>query len=198
MDEEMASHRKNDIWELVESKQGINSLSAKWVYYIKTKANREVDRFKAWLVVKEYEQTHGIDYMETFSPVVRYDTIRLLLWLAAANDLEKSQFNCKTAFLNGKLEESIFMVQPEGYDDESGCICKLIRSLYGLKQAPRCRNKRLSQFSNIIGFNNSLSDPCVFIKQNNVGRLVVIAVYVDDGLIFAHQKKDIAELLDQL
>jgi len=117
--------------------------------------------------------------------------------MAAADNLEISQFDCKTAFLNGELEESIFMVQPEGYNDESGCICKLIRSLYGLKQAPGCWNRKLSLFLNSIGFNSSLFDPCVFSKQDN-GKLMIIAVYVDDGLILANRKEDIAELLCQL
>ncbi|KMQ86052.1 integrase core domain protein [Lasius niger] len=117
--------------------------------------------------------------------------------MAAADNLEMSQFDCKTAFLNGELEESIFMVQPEGYDDGSGRICKLIRSLYGLKQAPRCWNRKLSLFLNSIGFNSSLFDPCVFIKRDD-GRLIIIAIYVDDGLILANQKEDIAELLCQL
>jgi len=119
-----------------------------------------------------------VDYTETFSPVIRYDTVRLLLWLAVEDDLQISQFDCKTAFLNGELEETIFMVQSEGYNNESGRICKLNRSLYGLKQAPRCWN-RLNQFLNTIGFSSSPFDSYVFIKQNSEG-LVVIAIYVDD------------------
>lgn len=128
MDEEMYSHRKNYTWELVETNQNIKPLSSKWVYCIKTRADGEVDRYKARLIIKGYEQIYGVNYTETFSPVVRYDTIRLLLWMAAADNLEISQFDCKIAFLNEELEESIFMVQPEGYNDESGRICKLIRS----------------------------------------------------------------------
>lgn len=197
MDEEMDSHRKNCTWKLVEPNQDIKPLSAKWVYCVKNKANGEVDRYKARLVIKGYEQVYGVNYTETFSPVVRYDTVRLLLWMAAADNLEISQFDCKTAFLNGELEESIFMVQPEGYNDGTGRVCKLIRSLYGLKQAPRCWNQKLSLFLNSIGFINSLFDPCVFIKQDNE-KLIVIAIYVDDGLIFANRTKDIHELVYQL
>jgi len=79
-------------------------------YCIKTRANGKVDRFKARLVVKGYEQTYGVDYTDTFTLVIRYDTVRLLLWLAVADDLQISQFDYKTAFLNGKLEETIFMI----------------------------------------------------------------------------------------
>lgn len=197
MDDEIDSHRKNDTWELVEPKPGMNPLSTKWVYCIKAKVNGKIDRYKARLVVKGYEQTQGIDYTETFSPVVRYDTMRLLLWLAVEDNLEMSQFDCKTAFLNGKLEETIFLVQPEGYDDGSGRICKLNRSLYGLKQAPRCWNLRLSQFLSTIGFNSSPLDPCVFVKRETE-QFIIIAVYVDNGLILAHRKENITELLCEL
>lgn len=146
MDEEMDSHKKNCTWELVEPDRNIKPLSAKWVYCIKTRANGEVDRYKARLVIKGYEQVYGVNYTETFSPVVRYDTIRLLFWMAVVDNLKISQFDCKTAFLNGELEESIFMVQPEGYDDGLGRVCRLIRSFYGLKQASRCWNQKLRNF----------------------------------------------------
>lgn len=181
----------------MESNQDTNPLPAKWVYSIKTKTNGEIDRFKARLVIKGYEQKYGLDYTETFSPVVRYDTVRLLLWLAAAENLEIGQFDCKTAFLNGRLEEAIFMVQPDGYNDGSGRVCKLNRSLHGLKQAPRCWNRRLSQFLNTIGFKSNPFDPCVFIKSSTEN-LIIKAVYVVDGIIFAKRKNDITVVLNQL
>lgn len=104
MDDEMNSYWKNGTWELVEPNQNMNPLSVKLIYCVKTKANGEIDRFKARLVIKGYEQmvqTYGVDYTEILYLVLQFDMIRLLLWIAAADNLEMNQFDCKTVFLDG-------------------------------------------------------------------------------------------------
>lgn len=98
-------------------------------------------RYKAWLVARGLRQKEGIDYQETHSPVVRFDWIRAVLAIAACKRMKLKQFDVKTAFLYGKIDEQIYMQQPEGFDDGIERVCKLKRSLYGLKQSSRCCNR---------------------------------------------------------
>lgn len=138
MEEEMASLMENSTWTLVELPEGRKSISNRWVYRIKRKADGHIDRYKARLVIRGFYQRKGVDYNETFSPVARFDKIRAILSITANQGLHLAQFDVKTAFLNGVLHEDVFMDQPEGFDDGSGRLCKLLKSLYGLKQASRC------------------------------------------------------------
>lgn len=117
-------------------------MDCNWVYRIKqNKPDGSIARFKARLCAKGYSQRPGIDYGEIFAPVIRYESIRILSALAAIRDMEMQEFDVKSAFLNGELEEHIFMKQPEGFTDNPNLVCKLKKSLYGLKQSPRCWNQ---------------------------------------------------------
>jgi len=123
-----------------------------------------------------------VDYQETFSPVVRYDSLRVLLALVAQYDLEMTQFDVKTAFLYGELKEEIYMKIPDGLkinNDEEDHILKLEKSLYGLKQASRCWNKTFSKFLCNFELKKSQADPCVFSGRVN-DSMVILALYVDD------------------
>lgn len=119
MDNEIISLLKNETWKLVNLPRNKNPINNGWIYKTKYKRNGEVDRFKARLVVKCCAQVFGIDYQETFSPLVKYDSIRMILAIAAAKKLVLKQFDIKTAFLYGDLEEEIYMNQPIGYEDGS-------------------------------------------------------------------------------
>jgi hypothetical protein len=116
----------------------IYSNNSKWVYKIKRKVDDCLDRYKAWLVAKGFKQQYGIDYEETFSPVIKSPTIRIILSLAVSRGWSIRQLDVQNAFLHGLLEE-VFMHQPKGYEDKDRphYICKLDKALYGLKQAPR-------------------------------------------------------------
>lgn len=105
-------------------------------------------RFKARLVARSFKQIAGVDYHETFSPVTIFDLIQIILSVAASKNMYLQQFDVKTAFLYGKIDETIYMQQPKGYEDGTKRVCRLNRSLYGLKQASRCWNHR---FTNRIG-----------------------------------------------
>ncbi len=137
-------------------------------------------------VAQGYSQTQGIDYEEVFSPVARYSSIRALLALANAHNLEIHQMDVKTAFLNGSIEHDIHMSQPEGFIDPlyPEYVCKLKKSIYGLKQSARCWNQTLDSFLKKNGYRKSGADNCIYVKSerkaNGVISFVILAVYVDD------------------
>jgi len=134
---------------------------------VKLKPDGSIERFKARLCAEGYTQQAGIDYQETFAPVVRYDSIRLLLAIAAVNKMEIAQFNIKTAFLNGDLVEEIYMQQPEGFiSDYPTLYCRLKKSIYGLKQSPRCWIQKFVSFLQTYGFKKLNADRCVFFWKN--------------------------------
>ncbi|KAL4123438.1 hypothetical protein QTP88_015616 [Uroleucon formosanum] len=124
------------------------------------------------------------DFQETFSPVVKYDSIQVILAIAAARKLMLRQFDIKTAFLYGDLEEDIYMKQPKGYEDGTQLVCKLQRSLCGLKEAPRCWNKKFKNMLMNFDLKETKADPCVFVSNKN-NQLLIVAIFVDDGLIAA-------------
>ena len=145
-----------------------------------------MERFKGRLVAKGYSQKPGIDFEETFAPVVRFSSIRTLLAFAVNNNMVVHQMDVVTAFLNGELQEDIYMQQPPGYEvpGKEGLVCKLKRSLYGLKQAPRVWNKSFQEFMIRLGLKQSTADPCVFI-QDEAKVKTIVAVYVDDLIVMA-------------
>jgi hypothetical protein len=140
---EFRSLMENETWELMELPAGRKPISCKWVFKVKYGKDGLVDRFKGRLVARGFVQEYGVDYEETFSPVVKFSSIRTLLAFAVEKQMLVHQMDVITAFLNGRLEEEIYMEQPEGYvkPGTEHMVCKLKKSLYGLKQAPRCWNK---------------------------------------------------------
>ena len=187
MNEELASLKENETWKLVN-----RPINAK-VMRLKKSCDSNA-RFKARLVVKGYAQKQGIDYDETFSPVARYDTVRTLHVVATSKGMKLKQFDVKTAFLYGELEEEVFLEQPEGFDDGSGCVCRLKRSLYGVKQAPRCWNKRFVNFMKKAGLKDRTVDPCLCYRTHEDSYLY-ITIYVDDGLVVGNKDGEIEVFL---
>jgi transposase InsO family protein len=200
--DEYSSLMKNKTWRLVDLPQGRKVIGCKWVFKVKRNALGEVDRYKARLVAKGYSQSQGIDYNETFAPVAKFNSIRTLIALAAQYDLELHQMDVKTAFLNGNLEEDIYMEQPEGFAKKGQVrkVCKLQKSLYGLKQAGRAWYQKIdSTLTTEMGFDRTHSDSCVYVLQKD-GILIIMAIYVDDLIILANDlpaleklKTDLAE-----
>ena len=194
MDEEMKSLAENNTWELVDKPDNRMVIANRWVYRVKTNLDGTVDKFKARLVAKGFSQQAGVDYNETFSPVARFDTIRAVLSVAASEKLNLAHFDVKTAFLYGELDEVIYMRQPTGYEDGTDRVCKLNKSLYGLKQAPRCWNRKFRNFLEKHGLQVSKEDPCLFYSTTESHKLI-IALYVDDGLVAAENKDDLEQFL---
>jgi len=183
MDEEIASLGINDTWELVDLPKGARAIPVKWVYKIKKDADGNIERYKARLVAKGFLQKEGIDFDDTFAPVSKHSTLRTLLALTAAQDLELHQLDIKTAFLNGELEETVYVKQPPGYEvGGPNTVCLLKRALYGLRQAPRAWHTRLKDELEHNGFRASDADPGLFIKEFK-DDTAYVPVYVDDLFI---------------
>ncbi|KAH9670831.1 hypothetical protein KPL70_017127 [Citrus sinensis] len=187
MNQEMESMYSNKVWELVEAPNGVKPIGCKWIYKRKRGVDGRVETFKARLVAKGFTQKEGIDYEETFSPVAMLKSIRILLSIAAVLDYEIWQMDVKTAFLNGHLEENIYMQQPDGFIQrgQEHMVCKLQRSIYGLKQASRSWNIRFDQAIKSLGFIQNIDEPCVYkkIQEKSVAFLIL---YVDDILLIGN------------
>lgn len=195
MEEEIKSLIANGTWVLVD-RNDQKLVDNRWVFKIKYDVNGNVERYKARLVARGFTQMYGVDYWETFSPVVRMESLRMMFAIAASRKLKMQQFDVKTAFLNGELEENIFMKQPAGFEDGSGRVCLLKKSIYGLKQASRCWNVAFVKCLIDFGLRQCDSDPCVFVGTGE--RLLILGIYVDDGLIVAESEEDIRQLMDKL
>ncbi|KAM1523155.1 hypothetical protein ACFX10_013206 [Malus domestica] len=187
MKSEMDSMYQNQVWTLVDPPEGIVPVGNKWVFKRKIGVDGNVETYKARLVAKGYRQREGIDYEETFSPVAMIKSIRILLAIATYHDYKIWKMDVKTAFLNGYLEEELYMTQPEGFmsKSEKTKVCKLQRFIYGLKQASRSWNIRFDTEIKTFGFTQNEDDNCVY--QKVVGEAVVFLVlYVDDILLFGN------------
>ena len=147
MEREMNSLYSNEVWNLVELPPGRKVIGSRWVYKQKCDPDGVAIRYKARLVAQGFSQQFGCDYEETFSPVVRGESLRMIFAMATQHSLELHQMDVTTAFLNGKLEDEVYMRQPEGFvaAGEEHLVCKLRRSLYGLKQSPRCCTRRATE-----------------------------------------------------
>jgi len=182
---------------LVDPPKEAKIISCKWVYRIKRNSDGSVEKFKARLVVRGFTQNHGIDYLETFSPVARLSTVTSLIAVAANEKMNIFQFDVCSAFLYGSVTECIYMEQPLGFSDGSNKVCKLNHSLYGLKQSPRCWNITFTEAMLEFGFVSSEADPCLFIKIFKDFKMYV-CLYVDDGLLVCDSKSEAEKFLSQL
>jgi hypothetical protein len=195
MGEEYDSFEETHTWDLVPPDSFITPLGCRWVFKTKLKADGTLDRLKARLVAKGYEQEEGVDYMETYSPVVRTATVRTILHVATINKWEIKQLDVKNAFLHGDLKETVYMYQPPGFEnqDRPDYVCKLNKAIYGLKQAPRAWFDKFSTFLLEFGFICTYSDPSLFVFLK--GRdLMFLLLYMDDMLLTGNN----SELLDTL
>ena len=194
MEQEMEFMYSNSVWELIDLPESVRPIGCKWIYKKKRGVDGKVETFKARPVAKGYTQKVGVDYEETFSPVAMLKSIRILLSIAAALNYEIWQMDVKTAFLNGNLDESIYMMQPEGFivegQEQKGC--KLLRSIYGLKQASRSWNLRFDETIKTFGFEQNVDEPCVY-KYIKETKVVFLVLYVDDILLIGN---DIGLLFD--
>jgi hypothetical protein len=181
MIEEYQSIIKNDVWEIVPRPKSKDVVSSKWLLKIKHVADGSIEKYKARFVARGFSQKEGIDYEETFAPVAKYTLIGTIIALAAKMKWKLHQMDVKTTFLNGVIEEEVYIEQPQGFEVEyrKTHVCKLKKTLYGLKQAPRTWYGRIDDFLTSLGFTKSKVDPNLYFKVMN-DEPVILLLYVDD------------------
>ena len=194
MEEEITSIEKNDTWKLVKAPKSCKPIGVKWVYKLKKNPLGEIVKHKARLVVKGYRQRYGIDYEEVFAPVARFESIRILIALAAQECWSLHHLDVKSAFLNGEIKEEIYVSQPEGYvkEGKEEWVLKLNKALYSLKQEPRAWNAKLDDTLKSIGFVKSKNDQGVYYLNSNQDK-VIVGVYVDDLIITGASEAKVKE-----
>nr|GFB24461.1 retrotransposon protein, putative, Ty1-copia subclass [Tanacetum cinerariifolium] len=185
--DQMQSMKDNEVWVLVELPPNGKTVGNKWLFKKKTDMDGNVHIYKARLVAKGFTQTSGIDYEETFSPVADIRAIRILIAIAVYYDYEIWQMDVKIVFLNGYLNEEVYIEQPEGLVNPKypNRVCKLKRSIYGLKQASRQWNKRFDDEIKKFGFTQNRDETCVYIKASG-SNITFLILYVDDILIMGN------------
>ena len=184
MKDEMKSMKDNGVWDLVKLPKGVKPIGCKWIFKTKRDSKGNIVRYKERLVAKGFTQKEDIDYKETFSPVSSKDSFRIIMALVAHYDLELHQMDVKTAFLNGNIDETIYMVQPENFEsnDSKQLVCRLKRSIYGLKQASRQWYRKFDQVITSFGFKENTVDQCIYLKFSG-SKFIILVLYVDDILL---------------
>ncbi|GJR38141.1 ribonuclease H-like domain-containing protein [Tanacetum coccineum] len=190
---------KNGTWILVPRPSDVNLVRSMWLFKHKFHADGTLSRYKARLVANGSNQQHGVDFDETFSPVVKPATIRTVLSLAVSRQWPIHQLDVKNAFLNGDLSETVYMHQPPGFVDSRypNHVCLLQRSLYGLKQAPRAWFQRFAGYATRAGFSPSRCDSSLFIYTQG-SQVAYLLIYVDDIILTASSPVLLQQIVDSL
>jgi hypothetical protein len=189
MTKEYQSIIKNDVWEIVPRPKSKDVVSSKWLFKIKHVVDGSIEKYKARFVARGFSQKEGIDYEETFAPVSRYTSIRTIIALAAKMKWKLHQMDVKTTFLNGVIEEEVYIEKPQGFEveDRKSHVCKLKKALYRLKQAPRAWYGRIDSFLTSLGFTKSKADSNLYFKVMN-DEPVILFLYVDDLFLIGEEK----------
>ncbi|CAL5340443.1 unnamed protein product [Camellia sinensis] len=200
MVEELAAIEKNRTWEMMDLPEGKNAIGLKWVFKTKFGADGSIQKHKARLVAKGYAQQHGIDFEETFSPVARFETVRIIFALAAQLQWPVYQLDVKSAFLNGDLQEEVYVTQPEGFmiEGKETKVYKLRKALYGLKQAPRAWYSKIDGYFQQNGFLRSENEPTLYMKKEGKNDFIIICLYVDDIIYTSSSSSLVAEFKSRM
>jgi hypothetical protein len=184
MVEEYDSIVKKNAWGIVPRPIDKSMVGSRWIYKVKQVVDGSVEKYKARFVTQGFSQIEGIDYRETFAPVARYSSIRSILSLLAQMGWRIHQMDVKTAFLNGIIEEEVYIEHPEGFEtfDRESHVCRLKRALYGLKQAPRAWYTWIDNYFTRLGFTKSETDANLY-QIMVEGKLLIIVLYVNDLIL---------------
>jgi hypothetical protein len=198
MQDELNQFKQQDVWKLVPRPKNRKVVGTRWVYRNKLDEDGTVTKNKARLVAQGYSQAEGIDYDETYAPVARLEAIRIFLAFAAFSNIKVYQMDVKSAFLNGKLDEEVYVEQPPGFEDQDllDYVYYLFKAIYGLKQAPRKWYDTLSEFLIENGFVRGVIDKTLFTKKYKTDTLLV-QVYVDD-IIFGSTNENLCKKFAKL
>lgn len=196
--QELANMVKYNVWTVIPRFQAPKRvLSAKWVFTRKINGTTGLpDKFKARWVARGFQQVAGLDYNELFASVAHKDSLRVFLAVVNALNLECDQVDIKAAFLNGELEEDIYLEAPEGSNIDKRHVLRLNKSLYGLKQAPRCFNKKIDFWLRQQHFQPTHGDPCIYVRSTD--HYTIISMHVDDQLIACNSRTALNSFKQQL
>jgi hypothetical protein len=189
IDFEIKSLIQNQTWRITFLPVGRKPITSKWIFKVKHNVDGSINKYKAQLVAKGFTQVAGLDYIETFFPVLKLASIQLLLALAAQYNLKVQQMEIKTAFLNGHITEVIYMTIPDGMAIPPSCsseslVCKLDKSLPALRQSSRAWYIRLYNYLIAHGFSTTKADPNIYVKRDST-HFILITIYVDDCIILS-------------
>jgi hypothetical protein len=186
MEDEYGALMSNETWELVTRPHGSNVVTGKWVFTHKLCADGSFDRYNAHWVLRGFTQHPGVDYDETFSPVVKSAIVHMVLATVVSRDRPVQQLDVKNAFLHDTLSETIFCSQPTGFADPAhpDLVCRMHKSLYGLKQAPRAWYSRFATYLLSLGFVEAKPDTSLFIFRQGADT-VYLLLCVDDIILTA-------------
>nr|KYP41832.1 Retrovirus-related Pol polyprotein from transposon TNT 1-94 [Cajanus cajan] len=200
MKEEMNALERNSTWEIVDKPRDKKAIGCRWIFTVKHKADGTIERYKARLVAKGYTQTYGIDYKETFAPVAKMNTVRVVLALTAHFGWDLHQLDVKSAFLHGNLEEEVYMEIPQGFkvQNERNKVCLLKKALYGLTQSLRAWFGRFTKEMVSLEYRQSQGDHTLFIKHSSTGKFALLFVYVDDMIIAGDDETEKLALKEKL
>jgi hypothetical protein len=198
MADELAALERTGTWDIVPLPSHVVPITYKWVFSkVKTKSNGSIERYKARLVARGFQQTQRLDYDEAFAPVAHMTTVRTLIAVAASSSWTISQMDVKNAFLNGDLHEEVYMHPLLGVNTPLGHVCRLRRALYGLKQAPRAWFERFISVITAVGFSYNEHDSALFVHVSPKGRTLLL-LYVDDMLITGDKSEHISHVKQHL
>ena len=199
MQEELNQFKRSKVWDLVPRPEGMSVIGTKWIYKNKSDENGTMTRNKARLVSKGYTQVEGQDFDETFALVARLESIRLLLRVSCILKFKLFHKDVKSAFMNGYLNEEVYVEQPKGFIDPNfpNHVYRLKKALYGLKHTPRAQYERLTQFLVNQGYRKGGTDKTLFVKDDN-GRLKILQIYVDDIVFGDMSNKMVQHFIQQM
>jgi len=185
INDELSAHKKNNTWSVVEKDASMNIIDTKWVFVKKRNENGVVKRYKARMVARGFHQQYGIDYTETFAPVIKTKSLRLIIALSSTTNEKRklAQLDVKTAFLNARVREDIYVSAPKGMNIGKNKVLKLNKALYGIKQAPHEWNVEIDTYILSLGFRKCVKDTCVYVKVSKSGRIIILGLFVDDMII---------------
>jgi hypothetical protein len=189
MMEEYQPIMKNGVWDIVLRLEGKFVVTSKWIYKIKHVADGSIEKYKTRFVARGFSQKEGVDYEETFAPISRYTSIRVVISLSSVMGWRIHQMDVKTTFLNGMIEEGVYIQQPQGFEvhGRESHVCKLKKALYGLKQAPRAWYSRIDGYLQSMGFTKSEADPNLYLIQVSEDPLI-LALYVHNLFLTGAEK----------
>jgi hypothetical protein len=187
INEELTAHAKNNTWTTMvidNNNKLLNIIDTRWIFKKKRNETGQVVRFKARLVARGFTQEYGVDYIETFAPVLKMKSLRLILALSATQQRSIVQLDVKTAFLNAEVHEDIYIAIPEGMKvNSTTTVLKLNKALYGIKQAPREWNININNYLISINFKACKKDPCIYTKKSIRNNIIILGLFVDDIIV---------------